>query len=202
MRLFVVRHGQSTANLEQRHSGWAQVPLTDKGREDGRRAGEVLRGLSFDRVYCSDLIRAMETMELARPEDAPRAEILKQLRERSVGELSGRLVSDCYENLGEAYLNARQNRDFTAFGGESFEKHCARLTEFLRILEENPCERALAFSHAGSIDCLLYLTTGMAKHESGRSCTNGSVSVFRYENGCWSNEVWAVTDPADLDSLR
>ena len=201
MRLFVVRHGQSTANLEERHSGWGQFLLTDQGRDDARRAGELLDGLSFDRVYCSDLKRAMETMAIARPEDAQRAEILVKIRERNVGELSGQLVVDCWEKYGETYKNARQTRDFSAFGGESFDQHCARMNDFLHDLEANPCERVLAFSHGGAIDCLLNITTGSPKHESGRGCTNCSVSVFRFKDGRWTCEVWATHDRAELAAL-
>ena len=42
MNLYLVRHGQSVPNLENRHSGWTQLPLTAQGLADARRAGEQL----------------------------------------------------------------------------------------------------------------------------------------------------------------
>ena len=87
MKIYMIRHGESTANAERKHAGWAQVPLTERGRADAIAAGALIEGLHFDRVYVSDLIRARETMELA----LPNTEAIESplLREISVGELAG-----------------------------------------------------------------------------------------------------------------
>ena len=58
MKLYMVRHGQSVANLNKQHVGWGQVLLTEKGEDDARGAGEILKNYSFDKVYSSDLLRA------------------------------------------------------------------------------------------------------------------------------------------------
>ena len=62
--LALVRHGQSTWNLEDRFTGWVDVPLTDVGCIEARRAGLLLKHLRFDRAFTSVLQRAKETLRI------------------------------------------------------------------------------------------------------------------------------------------
>ncbi len=64
--LVLVRHGQSTWNSEGRFTGWMDVPLTERGREEARAAGVLLRenGFDFRLAYTSKLSRAIETLHL------------------------------------------------------------------------------------------------------------------------------------------
>lgn len=59
-----IRHGQSVWNLENRFTGWTDVDLTDRGLEEARRAGELLKanGFAFDEAHTSLLKRAIRTM--------------------------------------------------------------------------------------------------------------------------------------------
>ncbi len=65
--LVLLRHGESAWNLENRFTGWHDVPLSGTGREEARRAGELMRaeGLAFDVVHTSLLRRAIETVNIA-----------------------------------------------------------------------------------------------------------------------------------------
>ena len=83
MKLYMVRHGQSETNLARKFTGWAQVNLTEKGVEDAKRAGEFLKGRPFDRIYSSDLIRAVQTAQYAISGCEPVQ--LPQLREIGLG---------------------------------------------------------------------------------------------------------------------
>jgi 2,3-bisphosphoglycerate-dependent phosphoglycerate mutase len=66
-RLVLLRHGQSTWNLENRFTGWTDVDLTEQGESEAREAGRLLResGFEFDVVHTSLLKRAIRTMWLA-----------------------------------------------------------------------------------------------------------------------------------------
>jgi 2,3-bisphosphoglycerate-dependent phosphoglycerate mutase len=66
-KLVLIRHGESTWNLENRFTGWTDVDLTDTGRNQARRAGQLLRdeGFSFDVAYTSMLKRANRTLWIA-----------------------------------------------------------------------------------------------------------------------------------------
>jgi 2,3-bisphosphoglycerate-dependent phosphoglycerate mutase len=63
-KLVLMRHGESQWNLENRFTGWTDVDLTDKGRDEARAAGELLKreGYGFDIAYTSVLKRAIRTL--------------------------------------------------------------------------------------------------------------------------------------------
>lgn len=65
--LVLIRHGQSTWNLENRFTGWWDVDVTEKGAEEARAAGRLMaeRGLDFDQCFTSVQTRAIKTLNLA-----------------------------------------------------------------------------------------------------------------------------------------
>jgi 2,3-bisphosphoglycerate-dependent phosphoglycerate mutase len=65
-KLVLLRHGESTWNKENRFTGWTDVDLTDKGREEAKAAGQLLKagGYAFDIVFTSVLIRAIRTANI------------------------------------------------------------------------------------------------------------------------------------------
>lgn len=65
--LVLIRHGQSQWNLENRFTGWWDVDVTDKGAEEARAAGRLMKdkGLDFDICYTSVQSRAIKTLNLA-----------------------------------------------------------------------------------------------------------------------------------------
>lgn len=65
-RLVLLRHGESTWNLENRFTGWVDVDLTPKGADEAAEAGRLMReaGFDFDLVHTSVLLRAIRTAEL------------------------------------------------------------------------------------------------------------------------------------------
>jgi 2,3-bisphosphoglycerate-dependent phosphoglycerate mutase len=65
--LVLIRHGQSAWNLENRFTGWWDVDLTEKGREEARLAGELMaeKGFDFDLCFTSLQVRAIRTLHLA-----------------------------------------------------------------------------------------------------------------------------------------
>ena len=62
--LFLIRHGQSIYNLENRFTGWKDVELTDLGIAQATEAGEILSKITFDQCYTSNLKRAQNTLNL------------------------------------------------------------------------------------------------------------------------------------------
>ena len=188
MKLYLIRHGQSLTNLEKKFTGWAQAPLTEQGIEDARRAGGKLAGLTFDRIYSSDLIRAVQTAREALPGCEPVQ--LKELREISVGSLEWRPIEDCEREYGEKLWIDRNNYDFTPYGGENGQMLTERVEAFLKMLEEEPAERIAAFAHAGFIQCALRAVLRQNLDRTLLKCANGSVSVFEYANGRWVLESW------------
>src|SRR5687767_7115779 len=91
-KLILVRHGQSQWNLENRFTGWVDVPVTEKGAEEARRAGRLLRGMKFDVAFTSALKRAQQTLDIILEETGQKGvEIVRDpaINERHYGDLQG-----------------------------------------------------------------------------------------------------------------
>lgn len=206
MKLYLIRHGESEANSTVSHAGWAQVPLTAKGEGEARTVGERLcrAGISFDRIYTSDLRRAMQTHTLALPDTT--AEPSPLIREVNVGSLAGRRIADCKAELGEPYTAAKRVFDFHAWGGENYSEFCTRILEFLRQTEGEDCEIAAVFCHGGVIHAVLdmlfsgTLNDGKAVPQiigidkPSFACPNCGVFVFEFSKGMWKLRAWNMFD--------
>ncbi len=108
-KLVLVRHGQSTWNLENRFTGWTDVGLTDQGRAEAHSAGKLLEegGYPFDVAYTSVLKRAIETLWIIMEEmDLEWIPVINawQLNERHYGALQGLNKSEMAEKYGEAQV--------------------------------------------------------------------------------------------------
>lgn len=103
--LVLLRHGESTWNLENIFTGWTDVPLTEKGRSEATGAGRLMadEGLSFDVVHTSLLNRAIDTANLALAEmDLGWIPVERhwRLNERHYGDLQGRNKKETSEIHG------------------------------------------------------------------------------------------------------
>ncbi|MCA1945242.1 MAG: 2,3-diphosphoglycerate-dependent phosphoglycerate mutase [Desulfovibrio sp.] len=104
--LVLVRHGESVWNLENRFTGWTDVGLTDKGRQEAQDAARLLKdgGYMFDVCYTSYLRRAIETLHLIQSEmDILWLPVFKswRLNERHYGALQGLNKSEMAAQFGE-----------------------------------------------------------------------------------------------------
>lgn len=105
-KLVLLRHGESTWNQENRFTGWTDVDLTDKGREQAKSAGKYLKqeGFTFDVAFTSLLKRAIRTLWIAMDEmDELWVPVRRawQLNERHYGSLQGLNKSETAEKYGE-----------------------------------------------------------------------------------------------------
>ena len=106
-RLVLLRHGESTWNKENRFTGWTDVDLSDRGREEAREAGRLLRtdGYVFDIAYTSVLKRAIRTLDIVLDElDQMWIPVTKswRLNERHYGALQGLNKAETAAKHGEA----------------------------------------------------------------------------------------------------
>jgi 2,3-bisphosphoglycerate-dependent phosphoglycerate mutase len=105
--LALVRHGQSLWNLENRFTGWVDVPLTALGEEEARRGGERLRDLSFDVAYTSALVRAQETLRIIQETAGFTIPVIRDpaLNERHYGDLQGLNKADTAAKYGDEQVH-------------------------------------------------------------------------------------------------
>lgn len=105
-KLILMRHGESTWNLENRFTGWKDVDLTEKGVEEARQAGRLLRaeGVDFDLAYTSLLTRAIRTLWLTQEEmELQWVPVVKhwRLNERHYGALQGLNKAETAAKFGD-----------------------------------------------------------------------------------------------------
>jgi 2,3-bisphosphoglycerate-dependent phosphoglycerate mutase len=109
IKLVLVRHGESTWNKENRFTGWKDVDLSDKGREEATEAGRVLlaEGFTFDVAFTSVLKRAIRTLWITLDQmDLMWIPVHKawELNERHYGDLQGLNKSETADKFGEAQV--------------------------------------------------------------------------------------------------
>ncbi len=139
-KLVLVRHGQSQWNLENRFTGWVDVPITALGEQEAHRAGKELKaaGLKFDLGFVSELKRANQTLQIILGELGQQTlpvKTDKALNERHYGDLQGLDKAETAKKYGEAQVHIwRRSFDVAppGAGGESLKDTADRTLPYFR----------------------------------------------------------------------
>lgn len=171
-KLFLVRHGQSQWNLENRFTGWVDVDITEAGREEARKAGKILKNEKIDIAFTSALIRAQHTLDIILDvigkKDMP---VLKDkaLNERSYGDLAGLNKAETAKKFGEEQVHIwRRSYDVAPPGGESLKDTRDRVIpyyeEHIRPLIEQG-KNVLIVAHGNSLRALIMYLENLSPEE-------------------------------------
>jgi probable phosphoglycerate mutase len=166
--LYLLRHGETENNVERRISGQRDSPLTDKGRQQARANGVLLRSMVQDLTgldfVSSTLGRARETMRLVRSAAGADPDAFttdERLVEVNFGDWTGLPVDEMFRQRA---LNAAFERDpwhFRVPNGESRADVHARIASFLGTLRRN----TVIVGHAGSVVMIRGIRTGLTRGE-------------------------------------
>ncbi len=171
-RLVLLRHGESQWNLENRFTGWVDVPLSPRGVEEAKNAGGKLKGFAFDRAFTSVLSRANETLRLVLETIAQTAipiEKDKALNERMYGELQGLDKAETAKKYGDAQVKIwRRSYDVRPPGGESLKDTADRVLPYYET-KIKPCllkgETILISAHGNSLRALVMELEQLSKEQ-------------------------------------
>ena len=129
-KLVLIRHGQSKWNLENKFTGWVDVPLTEKGELEARHSGHLLKGIHFDNAFTSDLKRAQKTLDIILKVIEQETLLIqrdKALNERHYGDLQGLDKAETAKKFGDAQVKIwRRSYDINPPNGESLKDTAAR----------------------------------------------------------------------------
>ena len=170
--LVLLRHGESQWNLENRFTGWIDVPLSPRGEEEARNAGEKLNGYRFNRAFTSVLQRATETLRIVLegigqtniPVESDQA-----LNERHYGDLQGLNKAETAAKYGNAQVKIwRRSYDVRPPNGESLKDTAARVLPYWEksILPRiQKGETILIAAHGNSLRALVMHLDKLTKEE-------------------------------------
>jgi len=173
-KLILVRHGQSQWNLENRFTGWVDVPLTEAGRAEALRAGKAIQalGIRFDLAYTSVLIRAIETLQIILSQiGQEKLPVTKDqaLNERHYGELQGLNKDEMKKKFGEDQVKLwRRSYDTAPPGGESLKDTAARALPYFEshILPDLKAgKNVLVAAHGNSLRSIVMSLDHLTKEQ-------------------------------------
>lgn len=201
--IFLVRHGETSFNVEGRHTGWLNYPLNEKGYAQADRAGSYMRDLPFDQYYCSDIQRTQETFEhiFGKREDCIMEPLL---RESDSGRLAGELYTDCEAKYGEVYREARKYWLFKQFGGEDRADVVVRAQQFLDKMAALPedVHRVACVSHAAVIRIIVSTAIGVELPSRHMPLNNCHCAVLHLsKGGKWLLKGWNIQDVSSQTDL-
>ena len=155
--LFLIRHGQSIYNLENRFTGWKDVELTDLGIAQATEAGKILSKITFDLCYTSNLKRAQNTLNLILKKMNQNPKIIKDeaLNERDYGDLIGQNKLEAAKKFGSEQVQIwRRSFDVPPPGGESLKMTAERTLPYYNDVikpQVNTGKNIIISAHGNSI---------------------------------------------------
>ena len=205
-KLVLLRHGQSKWNLENRFTGWKDVPLTAQGINEAKNAGYLIKkhNIVFDKIYSSNLQRANITAEIAIKE-ADMSMLFKNnkliyernesLNERDYGDLVGLNKSETAAKFGKEQVHIwRRSYDTQPPNGESLKDVVERVSPyFSKQIEPLLLEgkNILIAAHGNSLRAIM-IKIGLYKPEeiSSIELPTGSPLCLDYEKGKLINHYY------------
>lgn len=196
MRIYIVRHGETEANVAKVIQGHRQVPLNAQGRQQAAAVAARLGHEKIDSCYASDLSRARETAEIIAAVTGHSVTLSSELRERCYGEFEGRPMAE-YEAAMK--VSGLPRHLFRPRGGENYGDVESRIASIFRKIVSGESGRSLLFvGHSGSIRALIRHIAPDIQGEPEQD--NACLNMFEIVEG-EPSRVILLNDTAHLDSI-
>lgn len=180
--LVLIRHGQSQWNLDNRFTGWVDIPLTDRGREEARRGAALIRDIRFDRAFTSALMRAQQTLDIVLDVISQRGIPIERdqaLNERHYGALQGLNKAEMAAKYGEEQVRIwrrsydvpppNEKTEWNPDGiSESLKDTAARTLPYFTdaiVPLVNAGEHILVVAHGNSLRSIVMHLDGLTKEQ-------------------------------------
>tara|TARA_B100001287_G_scaffold224923_1_gene194374 strand:- start:1172 stop:1801 length:630 start_codon:yes stop_codon:yes gene_type:complete len=205
-KLVLLRHGQSQWNLENRFTGWKDIPLTQQGINEAKNAGNLIKknNITFNEIFSSTLLRANKTAEIT-IKTAEMNEFIENdnfvytrnesLNERDYGDLVGLNKSETAKKFGEKQVHIwRRSYDTPPPNGESLKNVVDRVSPYFKdkiepLILQN--KNILIVAHGNSLRAIM-IKVGLYKPEeiSSIELPTGSPLSLDYESGKLVNNYY------------
>jgi 2,3-bisphosphoglycerate-dependent phosphoglycerate mutase len=187
--LVCIRHGQSLWNKENKFTGWVDIELSEQGKEEAKKAADLLKEIKFDIVYTSVLKRAINTANIILENNNSDPEIIrdKALNERHYGDLQGLNKAEVGEKVGAEQLHVwRRSYDVAPPEGESLKDTLERVipyfeSEILPIIKAG--KSVLISAHGNSLRALAMYLENISKEDiSDINIPTGQPYIYKFDD--------------------
>ena len=192
LTVYMVRHGETDANVKDIVQGQSDVPLNSCGIQQAACVGKRLGNFPFDAIYSSDLCRAAVTAQnIAGTREI---QFTQELREWNLGNWQGKYISQISEEYPEEFkLFKAHSIFFRPEGGESICEFRTRAADFLDMLaKKHSGQSVLCVTHGGFLRATLLNIMNMEKYPVSARTDNTSISCFKTTDGgkSWQLVFW------------
>ena len=190
VRIILIRHGETTWNVEGRYQGQEDTPLSDRGLDQGRKVAHALENYPIDRFIASPLSRALNTCRFCAEHHGKAVQTDKRLIEIHHGDWEGVLAEDIkmkYADLYAAWQTAPETVLMPGEGGESLEDVRRRVREaFDEYVARYEGETVAIVAHDAVNKAIICDVLGLGmEHFWQIKQDNTCINVLEYANGAW-----------------
>ncbi len=178
MRLIITRHGETVENTKGIMQGHLPGKLTQKGILQAKKIGQKLKSEKIDLFFSSDLKRAKDTIKEIHKHHKDKPIIFtKELREKDLGELTGKFKKDFKWNLKDYYFVIYENKE-----GEKNKDFLKRAKSFLTNLYNNYKDKSILITcHNGIGRALISIIENKDFNKEIKSFNNDDVFAYNIE---------------------
>jgi broad specificity phosphatase PhoE len=151
MRIYLIRHGQTTGDIEDRFGGDYEDHLTQEGESQSKQLAEKLVNKNIEIIYCSPRIRAQETARILKETINAPIEVIDDIRERNhYGVMTGMVKAEAKEKFPQLIELLKDTKN-TIEGGEDYESFKERVVASWNRLTTSNHKTIAILSHGGPI---------------------------------------------------
>lgn len=190
MKLYFVRHGRTVWNLEGRFQGaGGDSPLLPESIDTLKKLGQYLKDISFDKIYSSDLPRAVKSAEIIQSQltNPCPLESVPDLREWHLGKLEGLKIATLnaiYPQQIHAFKTNLAKFDTSMFEAESLYSTTQRTIQFIKSLKNTKTEQLLLVGHGANLTASLRTLLGFneAHLRKNGGLANASLTIIETDD--------------------
>ncbi|MCD4651911.1 MAG: histidine phosphatase family protein [Candidatus Cloacimonetes bacterium] len=190
-KLVIVRHGETTWNIERRWQGHADSELSKAGLKQATLIAKVFPEYACEAIYSSDLQRAARTARIIGRECNIEPILDNRLRERNLGILQGHTIEQLHEKYPDVHAEfIKRNPDYVIPEGESTREKHHRCINFIETIARRHRKVAI-ITHGGVLDsCFRHTFDLPLDIVRSWSLLNAAIHEFEVVNSNWKLLSW------------
>ncbi len=154
MKILLIRHGETTGDIEDRYGGWYDDDLTELGVRQLQETARKMAPELIDKIFCSTLKRAVQSAEIINEQLKTDLVTLEGLKERNYGVLGGLTKEQALLEYPEA-VELHKNPENSDPEGEAYVDFNRRVLETFKEIAGQKYEKVAIVSHGGPIKVIL-----------------------------------------------